>query len=69
MRAASVASPKPQGLPAHDAQPDGVFESILFDRSTAEIEDPEAPSFFGDLNLDQLFAAIAAGKDEYGLQP
>src|SRR2546425_8471572 len=47
------------------------FHSILFaradDRPKEELT--EAPNFFGDLNLDQIVAAITAGKEEYSLTP
>jgi DNA mismatch repair protein MutS len=46
----------------------GSFHSILFDRPAAAAR-REDPSLFGDLNLDQIFAAIAAGRDEYDLAP
>jgi len=68
-RAAQAPQPVVALGQAHEVQPEGVFRSILFDGSEAEIDASEAPSFFSDLNLDQLFAAIAAGKDEYNLQP
>ncbi|HHY55589.1 MAG TPA: DNA mismatch repair protein MutS [Chloroflexi bacterium] len=45
--------------------------SILFDLEHAS--DPEAtftaPSFFGDLNLEQIVDAITAQRDEYNLKP
>lgn len=47
------------------------FYSILFaspeDRPAAETV--EAPDYFPDLNLDQIFAAVLAGKQEYDLMP
>jgi DNA mismatch repair protein MutS len=47
------------------------FESILFldsrDRSRAEAAGE--PSFFRDLNLDQVLAALSAGREEYELAP
>jgi DNA mismatch repair protein MutS len=44
------------------------FTSILFDRP-AEIGERAEPAYFGDLNLDQLCAAIVAGRAEYDLAP
>ncbi len=44
------------------------FRSILFDRPSDRTERDD-PSMFGDLNLDQVFAAVAAGRDEYDLMP
>ena len=47
------------------------FHSILFqnlaDRASEERLSP--PDFFGDLELDQIVAAVTAGKEEYGLKP
>ncbi len=44
------------------------FHSILFERPVGgEIEAPEAPEFFRDLNLDQIVGSITAGRDEYRL--
>jgi DNA mismatch repair protein MutS len=47
------------------------FRSILFDRpDAATILDPDAAGeLFGDLNLDQVFSAVRAGRDEYDLEP
>jgi DNA mismatch repair protein MutS len=44
------------------------FDSILFDRPS-DVSDRDDPSMFGDLNLDQVFAALAAGREEYQLMP
>jgi len=44
------------------------FKSILFDRSVDRVV-REDPSMFRDLNLDQVFAAVAAGRDGYDLMP
>jgi hypothetical protein len=43
--------------------------SILFDPMDAglELEDREEPAFFADLNLDQVFDAVAASRREYNL--
>jgi DNA mismatch repair protein MutS len=45
-----------------------LFRSILFDRFT-EAGAGTDPSVFTDLNLDQVFAGVAAGRDEYDLMP
>jgi len=47
------------------------FCSILFEASEDRTGDDTlgAPEFFGDLNCDQIVAAITAGKDEYNLKP
>jgi DNA mismatch repair protein MutS len=47
------------------------FHSILFEGApdTTQKETLEAPSFFTDLNLDQIIDAITLGKDEYNLKP
>jgi len=47
----------------------GEFRSILFGIDGADLGDAEEPSFFTDLNLDQVVAAIVAGRDEYELTP
>jgi DNA mismatch repair protein MutS len=47
------------------------FHSVLFERpeDSKRTGTAEAPDFFGDLNLDQIVAAITAGKEEYNLTP
>jgi hypothetical protein len=42
--------------------------SILFD-PPMRAGSPAEPAFFSDLNLDQVFAAMSAGRDEYDLAP
>jgi len=42
--------------------------SILFERPVAADRQPEPP-FFADLNLDQVFAGVAAGRQQYDLVP
>ena len=42
--------------------------SILCNRPSDRGERDDPP-MFGDLNLDQVFAAVAAGRDEYELTP
>ena len=44
------------------------FRSILFERPS-DVGERKDPSVFRDLNLDQVFAAVAAGRDEYELMP
>ena len=44
------------------------FKSILFDRPADQAVRAD-PSMFRDLNLDQVFAAVAAGRDGYDLMP
>jgi len=47
------------------------FQSILYRQIEPDMrtEHPQAPDFFGDLNLDQIVAAAVSGKDEYDLKP
>jgi len=47
------------------------FQSILFKRTEDSIkkETLEAPTFFGDLNLDQIIDKITASRKEYNLKP
>jgi DNA mismatch repair protein MutS len=44
------------------------FNSILFEQPEDTAEQGDT-SFFADLNLDQVFTAVAAGLDEYDLAP
>jgi DNA mismatch repair protein MutS len=48
--------------------PAAPFDSILFDRPSDRGERDD-PSMFADLNLDQVFTAVAAGREEYDLAP
>jgi len=47
------------------------FRSILFEDADngTDIDSLKAPEFFSDLNLDQIVAALTAGRDEYNLKP
>ena len=47
------------------------FQSILFDKQQNYIELAERaePYFFRDLNLDQVFKSMIAGREEYNLHP
>lgn len=45
------------------------FHSILFDGPHEGVDKSEAPSFFHDLNLDQVVDRITAGWEEYELGP
>jgi len=49
----------------HSAAP---FGSILFDHAS-DIDERDDPALLSDLNLDQVFAAVVAGRDEYDLMP
>jgi DNA mismatch repair protein MutS len=53
-----------------DRQPPA-FHSILLQRAAGGGPDEQLsqPAFFTDLNLDQIVAAVTAGKDEYDLKP
>lgn len=46
------------------------FHSILFDRSQngLDIDKREEPSFFTDLNLDQVLEALTVGREDYNLK-
>jgi DNA mismatch repair protein MutS len=43
------------------------FVSILFDHDGIDVASAQEPSFFADLNLDQVVEAITAGREEYDL--
>jgi len=46
------------------------FRSILFDRDAGSIDAlASVPEFFADLHLDQVVAALTAGREEYRLAP
>ena len=45
------------------------FRSILCDSTDIQREATDQPTFFGDLNLDQVVDAITARKEEYNLKP
>jgi len=47
------------------------FRSILFDlpEIDADVDDQDTPSFFHDLNPDQIFQSVTAARDEYNLKP
>ena len=55
----------------HDASASaaGAFRSILFPNGDAVPDSVPQPDCFPDLNLDQVVAAIVAGRDEYELTP
>jgi hypothetical protein len=44
------------------------FKSILFD-CPPDVGERDDPPMFTDLNLDQVFAAVTVGGDEYDLMP
>jgi DNA mismatch repair protein MutS len=46
-----------------------LFPSILFERPGLSADGLTEPDFFGDLNLDQVLAALTAGREEYDLRP
>lgn len=47
------------------------FHSILFDQpgGSAVVDGLGEPSYFSDLNLDQILATMTAGREEYTLKP
>ena len=54
--------PRPGPIPTH-------FQSILYRHPPADGPAVSAPEHFRDLNIDQIVAAVTAGRDEYTLQP
>jgi len=46
------------------------FHSILFDQppSGVDVDQPNEPATFGDLNLDQVLASVTSGREEYDLE-
>jgi DNA mismatch repair protein MutS len=57
--------------PAPGSHPARALQSILFQdtRNDSAGEPRQAPDYFTDLNLDQIVAAITAGREEYDLKP
>ncbi len=45
------------------------FQSILFNKNSAQRETARQPAFFTDLNLDQVIDAITTLRQEYNLKP
>jgi DNA mismatch repair protein MutS len=60
---------EPQGVrsPAEAGAVD--FRSILFEHPSGDVDSLREPAFFADLNLDQVLAALTAGRDQYKLKP
>lgn len=46
----------------------GEFRSVLFEGEDADVANAREPSFFADLNLDQVIESIVHGRDEYELK-
>jgi hypothetical protein len=82
LEAAMVSTPRDEhgGLAELDAPPESphsgppptaTFHSILDRRMRlgAPHDAAEMPEFFRDLNIDQIVAAITAGREEYDLKP
>jgi hypothetical protein len=57
--------------PAHPMADAAIFQSVLFSCVSDHVRGRQIaePDFFVDLNLDQIVAAITAGKEEYDLKP
>ncbi len=47
----------------------GRFESVLYDQEGIDVAGTQEPTYFADLNLDQVVEAITAGRDDYDLRP
>lgn len=45
------------------------FHSILSEQAGNGVAEPEEPSFFADLNLDQVLESMTVGREEYDLAP
>ncbi len=57
--------------PSARGDPGALFRTVLAPPTDlGDVEEPSGPpAFFRDLNLDQIVAAIVAGKQEYNLAP
>jgi DNA mismatch repair protein MutS len=56
-----------KGIEDKQSGPPSPFSSILFDRPRSDEGTAGAPPFFNDLNLDQIFASVLKGREEYDL--
>ena len=60
----------PQSVGQFQADAACNFRSLLFPGSEPPLDEAvETPSFFADLNLDQIVDAVIAGREEYALKP
>jgi DNA mismatch repair protein MutS len=68
---ARLASQQEETAAAEGGTPPVTFHSILFESSDSRIvgDKIEPPSFFRDLNLDQIADTITRDRDEYNLKP
>jgi DNA mismatch repair protein MutS len=68
----AAASPSPGVIGAATFPAGKVAEaesfSMLFERETDRDPEQESPSYFVDLNIDQIVSGIVAGRDEYDLR-